>query len=131
VSEFSQAIAAIRTEKQSDLDAALAARPALVEAAAETAEAHNQANHRFHDFELRVARATRHGDDNIMGATSELLADERARRDRAAAAMMRAKRALENNAWLILPSRNPAGPSPVGSRAGDPCNSPRVTAGPP
>lgn len=94
-------IDAVRAEVEAALGAALAERPALLAAHQAAARRAHDAQHQFENVQLRVARATRHGQDEVTGAVLQLVADERRRRGTAAAAATRAKKLLDNCDWLV------------------------------
>jgi hypothetical protein len=94
-------IDAMRAEVEAALHAAIAERAELLAAHQGAARAAHDAQHRFENVQLRVARATRHGQDEVTGAVLQLVANERRRRDQSAAAATLAKRKLENCDWII------------------------------
>jgi hypothetical protein len=98
---FHTEISAIRADVEAELEALLAELPAARAVAAEAKAAHEAADHRFHTLQTRVARATRHGSDDVMGATLRLVEEERGRRDRAAGAMVKARKHVETLEWEI------------------------------
>jgi hypothetical protein len=101
VSEFNQEITEIRSDVEAELAALLVELPAARAVANEAKAAHEAADHRFHNLQLRVARATRHGSDDVMAATLRLIEEERGRRDKAAGAMVKTRKHVETLEWEI------------------------------
>jgi len=91
----------MRTEVEAALRDALAARPGLFAAVEAATRAAHDAQHRWENFQQRVNRATRHGQDLLTAAVRQLLDDARAEKDRAQAALSLAKRHLGNLEWRI------------------------------
>jgi hypothetical protein len=91
----------MRDEVEAALREALAARPALFAAVAAATRAGHDAQHRWENFGLAVARGTRHGQDTLTGAVARLIDEARRERDRAAAELTLAKRHLGNLDWEI------------------------------
>jgi plasmid maintenance system antidote protein VapI len=79
----------------------VATRSALAETAKATAHAFERAEHRWQNFQLHVAQATRHGADDASAALLAMIEAERAKKDAAGAAMNRAKKDLANVDWAI------------------------------
>jgi hypothetical protein len=79
----------------------VATRSPLAETAKVTALAYDRAQHRWENFQLHIARATRHGADDASPTLLDLINSERGKRDAAGAAMTRARKDLENVDWAI------------------------------
>jgi hypothetical protein len=91
----------LREEVEVTLRDALAARSSLMVAVENARRQAFEAAQRFENFCLRVARGTRHGQDPLTGAVRQLLENARAERDRAAGALSRVQRELDNTNWRI------------------------------
>jgi hypothetical protein len=91
----------LREEVELRLRDALAARPSLAGAIETATRQAFDAAQQFESFCLRVARGTRHGQDELTPAVRRLLDEARGERDRAAGALTRAQRDIRNIDWSI------------------------------
>jgi hypothetical protein len=91
----------IRAETEAALREALGERPALLAEFEAAARQAHDAQRAFEIFQIRIARATRHGGDEASAVVLQLVDEERRTRDVAAAAGELARRQLANCDWRI------------------------------
>jgi hypothetical protein len=98
---FASSIADALAEAEAAFVEATAERPGLVQAFKAAQRDFEDADQRFHTFQLYVIRASHQGNDRLTTAVSNLEHGERALRDAAGARLTRAKQALGNCDWTI------------------------------